>query len=1090
MKEKNLVHALLFEGVNIESFGELLRFFRMTRGYSQDALAKAAGMKRRQTLADWEAGTAHPRADSRDYLLEITDVLKLTPLQRDCLLKAATLPVASSEPHTSATQKNGSSAEVLEPRNPYKGLRPFTLQSHQDFFGRSRLIRTIVDQLHPQQAANPRFLALLGASGSGKTSLVQAGVIPTLQHDSSEPPWIVVNPLRPGKDPFDTLAQALSDLLPNTNRTMQEFHRAFAAPGYEVLSLFNELAGADHAPVLLVIDQGEELFTQTKNEDTRHQFLDVLVELSMAKNGNCWVLFIARADFYHQFQEHPRFWQLLKAFHNEVSMLEKEELREAIEGPTGLPDVQVVFEGDLATTLLLEVQGRIGGLPLLQFALDRLFQSRQGNCLTEQAYRNMGGVRGAIGHYAQEIYERTRFSERERHLVSQLFLRLVAQDAPVPPQQSPTRRAARLDEFRFVNPADADLMGDILTIFIAARLLTTTEGAGEPVVEVSHEALLEEWPLAQEVFRNHYKDMYLLYRLNQATRDWQRLGQPEDHLYRGSQLKEAQGWAKQNIPSQQETAFLQASARQRMRFFVSLICIVFLLLSTLGAAGWFYHNQSPDPTHVTTIQDTGVGSLRWCIDNAPSGSTITFDEQVRGTIKFTSDLSFEGKKLTIQGPSASLLALGSGLTGAGIFVFPRASIMISDLSFRDSTFARQSFITNEGVLRLTHIVLSDNSGRQGSSGVLYNEGTVTIDHSILSGNSATLSGGIVNVGGRITVTDSTFSDNSADDGIGGAIYNQGTVTIANSILSGNSAHSIVGGSIGGGNGGAIYNSSGTVTITNSTLSDNSAYQGDGGGADGGGIDNITGTITITNSTLSGNSTHGGNGGAIDNITGIVSVINSTLSSNFAYNGTGNFYNGTGNGGGIYSTGRSMVTVINSTLSGNFAQHDGGSIHNLGGTTNITFCTIYDNTASRGGGLFLEDDHRSDGTIFKNQATMRNSLVVANHAAPSPDISGAFSSEGYNLIGNWTGAVFTTKTGDQFLSDLSHLFAKNVHLDNNGGPTQTLALLADQRNPALNTIPLPSCWIDNAHSQSIDQRGMQRPGRKKWACDVGAYESQL
>ena len=193
---------------------------------------------------------------------------------------------------------------------------------------------------------------------------------------------------------------------------------------------------------------------------------------------------------------------------------------------------------------------------------------------------------------------------------------------------------------------------------MASRLLTTNEIAGTTTVEVSHEALIREWTRLSDWLREAREDIRLQQTLSSDVAAWERHGKPKDRLYRGSQLKEAKAWAKRNIPSSNEVAFLHTSAAQRRRFVASMLAIVLLLLSTIGAASWLFLLLPPNPNIVTTLNDDGTGSLRWAIRTAPAGSTITFGASVKGLIVLTSnDLSFT-KSLTIRGPGAPILALG------------------------------------------------------------------------------------------------------------------------------------------------------------------------------------------------------------------------------------------------------------------------------------------------------------------------------------------------------------------------------------------------------------------------------------------------
>jgi hypothetical protein len=306
------------------------------------------------------------------------------------------------------------------------------------------------------------------------------------------------------------------------------------------------------------------------------------------------------------------------------------------------------------------------------------------------------------------------------------------------------------------------------------------------------------------------------------------------------------------------------------------------------------------------------------------------------------------------------------------------------------------------------------------------------------------------------VTSSTLRDNTAVSssgyGFGGGIFNskKGTLTVTSSTLSENTAVS----STSNGQGGGIDNE-GKLTVTNSTLRDNTAVSSSGP-AFGGGITNYeTGTILVTSSTFSANKVsgkQGGQGGGIDN-EGKLIVTESTFSSNSASGGK-DF-----GGGGISSTG-----------------HKGSS-------TLIRFCTFYGNTSSAGGGIWVDP-------TGSNATTISSTIVAANSAHDGPDVSGTLISDGYNLIENVAGAKgLNARTDRQVkLADLKI----DPTLRNNGGPTQTLALLLG--SAAIDAVPGNACRITitdlSGHTDTIttDQRGDPRPDGSEETCDVGAYES--
>jgi hypothetical protein len=258
-----------------------------------------------------------------------------------------------------------------------------------------------------------------------------------------------------------------------------------------------------------------------------------------------------------------------------------------------------------------------------------------------------------------------------------------------------------------------------------------------------------------------------------------------------------------------------------MRYFASVTVIVLLLLSTTGISGWYL--TRPDPTHVTSLNDSGPGSLHQAIAVANPGSTITFDTALHGTILLTRGDLIITKNLTIRGPGAAILSISGGKSGHIVDVLNGATVTISGLAFKGSTSLYSGFILNGGTLTLTNSTVWHNTAQVGSGGGIYNNG------------------------GTLTLNNSTVSDNTALNGLGGGIYNNGgTLTLNNSTVWHNTAE---------GSGGGIENV-GTLTLTNSTVSGNTATTEGGGGIDNSGV----GTLTLTNSTVSGNTATGGGGG--------------------------------------------------------------------------------------------------------------------------------------------------------------------------------------------------------------------------------------
>jgi predicted outer membrane repeat protein len=322
-------------------------------------------------------------------------------------------------------------------------------------------------------------------------------------------------------------------------------------------------------------------------------------------------------------------------------------------------------------------------------------------------------------------------------------------------------------------------------------------------------------------------------------------------------------------------------------------------------------------------------------------------------------------------------------------------------------------------------------------------------------------GGIYSRGGTLTVSNSTLSGNSVSEAYGGGIYSRGgTLTVSDSTLSGNSAEYY---------GGGIYSDDSTVTVSNSVLSGNSV---DNDGC-GGGIYSYGGTLTVSNSTLSGNhADYGGSGGAICTGGGTVTVNNSALFGNSAFYG-----GGINSGGDGYRPGGGTVTVNNSTLSGNSAPAGGGGINNNGfnNAYGVSTVTVTNSTLSGNGtgGIY---SRRGGGLLTAQNTILANSL--------GGNCGTIISSQGHNLSDD--GTCFTSFTQS---SDLNGIPAglDPGGLQNNGGPTQTIALVPG--SPAVDAIPLsPTNYCTAANGTTpfaTDQRGGARPQGP--ACDIGAFE---
>jgi predicted outer membrane repeat protein len=412
--------------------------------------------------------------------------------------------------------------------------------------------------------------------------------------------------------------------------------------------------------------------------------------------------------------------------------------------------------------------------------------------------------------------------------------------------------------------------------------------------------------------------------------------------------------------------------------------------------------------------------------------------------------------------------------GGGIFGNPGATLTITDSTLTGNGADFGGAIYNKGTLTITGSNLPGNSAADSGGGIYVTDSgaTVAVTNSTLSGGGASKGGGIfANPGATLTITDSSLTDNNAN--FGGAIYNKGTLTITGSNLAGNFAQ----------NGGGIRNESQAILIIdNSTLSGNSADEG-------GAIDTIANaSLNVNGSTFTLNTAR--LGGAIITTFGTVDVVNTTFSDNSARNGSG---------GAIYAESDSTLTIAGSTFSGNTTRGSGGAIHQDLGTLFIVNSTFSTNSALIGGAihLYLVTGNISSSTISRNTAQgdffsgggimldpspnlfLRNTIIAGNSDSGSPDVSGSLISQGHNLIGDGTGGSGFDPT-DLVGTSSNPIDPKLGPLQDNGGPTQTMALLPG--SPAIDAG-------DNTNATEFDQRGPGFPRIVNGIIDIGAFEVQ-
>jgi WD40 repeat protein/class 3 adenylate cyclase len=411
---------------------------------------------------------------------------------------------------------------ALETRNPYKGLRAFVEDDAEDFFGREALTEHLVERL-----AQTRFLAVVGPSGSGKSSVIRAGLVPRLRAGAlaGSERWHVAE-MFPGAYPLEELEAALLRVGDNAAVGLLE---QLEQDERGLLRAVKRLLPDDESELVLVVDQLEEVFTLVEEESRRTHFLALVERAVNDPHARLRVVVTLRADFYDRPLLYSGFAELLRDYVEALVPLRAEEFERAIAGPA--ERVGARFEPGLLAELVADVSDEPGALPLLQYALTELFERREGSTLTGDAYRAIGGVSGALAGRAEEIYGG--LGEQSQEAARQLFLRLVTLGEGA----EDTRRRVERTELASME-VDQDALAEAIQKFGAWRLLSFDRDprSGTPTIEVAHEALMREWGRFRRWIDSGREQVRLHRRLAAAAREWEEAGREPSYLLRGSNL--------------------------------------------------------------------------------------------------------------------------------------------------------------------------------------------------------------------------------------------------------------------------------------------------------------------------------------------------------------------------------------------------------------------------------------------------------------------------------------------------------------------------------------------------------------------------
>jgi energy-coupling factor transporter ATP-binding protein EcfA2 len=418
---------------------------------------------------------------------------------------------------------------------PYPGLDPFREDMSQYFYGREEEIGQLQEKLETAP-----FVLVMGPSGSGKSSIVLAGLLPRLKGGDGNSSTYLIHTFTPGREPLQSLARAIN---PERRKELAEH---LSADPQELSQIVQDVLARQPRYVrqaLFVVDQFEEVFTLCDNTEQRDTFIHSLLHACKAGDSAVKVVFTLRSDFYTPCFDYP---QLINTrYHLPIALLRGEQLRRAIEDSARTAGLY--FQRGLVDTLLDDAGDELGILPLIQYALRQLFNQRNGRWLTADAYHTLlGGVRGVIATRAEAALAKLKDNpnldpKQVEPIVRRILLRLVQ----VSENSPPTRQEVAKQEFFWASDTEEQraLLEEGLQLLIQERLLTSDEGR----VNLAHEVIIKSWKRLADWVDESMEDLLTRRRVEEAAREWDKSDRDDSLLFRGVQLQKALEWQERRI---------------------------------------------------------------------------------------------------------------------------------------------------------------------------------------------------------------------------------------------------------------------------------------------------------------------------------------------------------------------------------------------------------------------------------------------------------------------------------------------------------------------------------------------------------------
>ncbi|MCT7959155.1 hypothetical protein NG791_00410 [Laspinema sp. D1] len=515
--------------------------------------------------------------------------------------------------------------------SPYKGLKKFDVEDKDLFFGRDQFLTGLVNELEQSN-----LILLMGASGSGKSSVVRAGLIPWLAQKWGSKFVKII--LTPDRDPFDSFYASLLSKYKQSDAQI-----AREAKADTLHRVITKLKQPDEY-WLIVLDQFEELFTTTQ-ADKRDLFINSLVHLNKTQLNAVKIIGTMRADFLDKLSPHPKLAKITDKHRPLIAEMQPDELRLAIEQPAAHHGV--IFEPELVPAILKDIQGQAGYLPLLQYTLKLLWGTEveqglsQNRTLKLETYHQIGRVQGALQKHVDAIYEA--LSPNEQQATQRIFLKLVdiGEDAASGGEWKPVRRRASKALF------NDELEQGVLAKLIDEKLLVSdrSRDSQESTIDIAHEILLTSWTTLNTWIQENRKAIAIRNRLNNDLNLW-KSQKSEAELWSGAKLEQVLELRIDPIFNQvlggfspEENQFIDLSRglrdRQRRKTVMGLSSFSVVAVILLWGAVWQWRSATQSEIEASSLYSELLFNQGKILDS--------LIENLRITSKFKQPPFFMGK---------------------------------------------------------------------------------------------------------------------------------------------------------------------------------------------------------------------------------------------------------------------------------------------------------------------------------------------------------------------------------------------------------------------------------------------------------------